>query len=105
MIARIWHGWTSMENAGAYERLLKEEIFIGIGKKQIAGYKGIELLKRFTSNEVEFITIMYFETMDAIKQFAGEDHETAVVPEKAQKLLLRYDQTSQHYEIIKQRED
>ena len=105
MIARIWHGWTSPGNANVYEKIFKEETAINIGNKNIPGYKGIELLKRSTNNEVEFITIMYFETMDAIKQFAGEDYSKAVVPEKAQKVLLRYDQTSQHYEITKERED
>lgn len=105
MIARIWHGWTSPENENAYEKIFLEETAINIAKKNIPGYKGIELLKRSLNNEVEFITIMYFDTMDAIKGFAGEDYETAVVPENAQKTLLRYDATSQHYEIIKQRED
>jgi len=105
MIARIWHGWTSPENANAYEKIFKEETAINIGHKNIPGYKGIELLKRSANNEVEFITIMYFETMDAIKEFAGENYENAVVAEKAQKTLLRYDATSQHYEIIKERED
>lgn len=105
MIARIWHGWTFPENAISYEQLLKEEIFNTIRKKKIDGFNGIELLKRSVDNETEFTTIMYFETIDAIKKFAGEDYEKAVVPEKAQKLLLRYDNTPQHYEIIKKRED
>lgn len=105
MIARIWHGWTSPENENAYEKIFMEETAVNIGNKKIPGYKGIELLKRAVGNEVEFITIMYFDTMDAIKGFAGEDYEKAVVPEKAQKTLLRYDATSQHYEIIKRRED
>jgi heme-degrading monooxygenase HmoA len=82
MIARIWHGWTTLQNANAYEQLLKHEIFTGISNKDIKGYKGIELLKRATANEAEFITIMRFENLDAIKQFAGEDYEIAVVPEK-----------------------
>lgn len=104
MIARIWHGWTNMQNANAYEQLLKHEIFINITNRDIVGYNGIELLKRVVNNETEFITVMYFENLDAVKQFAGENYETAVVPENARRLLLRYDHTSQHYEILKEKQ-
>ena len=75
---------------------------VSIADKNIDGYKGIELLKRINNGEAEFITIMYFESLDAVKHFAGENYEVAVVPENARRLLLRYDNTSQHYEILKQ---
>ena len=102
MIARIWHGWTKPENADAYERLLKEEIFMGIAGEKIPGYQGIRLLRRTLDNsDVEFITIMWFESWPAVKQFAGEDYEQAVVPPKARALLARFDQRSQHYEVRK----
>lgn len=104
MIARIWHGCTNLQNADAYEQLLKHEIFINIGNKNIKGYKGIELLKRIINDETQFITIMYFEDLNAVKEFAGENYEAAVVPENARRLLLRYDNTSQHYEILKQKQ-
>jgi heme-degrading monooxygenase HmoA len=93
-----------MQNADAYEQLLNHEIFVNIADKNIDGYKGIELLKRINNGENEFITIMYFESLDAVKQFAGENYEVAVVPENARRLLLRYDNTSQHYEILKQKQ-
>ena len=99
MICRIWHGYATLQNADAYEQLLKKEIFTGIEEKQIDGYKGIELLIRRTGDEVEFITIMHFISIEAVKQFAGEDYEKAVVPLKAQQLLKRYDDRSQHYEV------
>lgn len=99
MIARIWHGWTSPEKAGAYENLLKEEIFVTISNRHINGFHKIELLKRSHGNEVEFVTIMWFLSMEAVKAFAGEDYEKAVVPPKAQELLLRYDALSQHFEL------
>lgn len=99
MIARIWHGWTTFDNADSYERLLKEEIFPGIAAKNVAGYRGIELLRRPLATEVEFITIMWFESWDAVKQFAGEDYETAYVPAKAREVLARFDERSQHYEV------
>lgn len=99
MIERIWHGWTSHENASAYEALLKNEIFIKIGKRNIEGYKGIRLLVRKHENEVEFVTIMRFESMEAVKAFAGEAYEQSVVPEKARKLLSHFDEKAAHYEV------
>lgn len=99
MIGRIWHGWTKPENADKYERLLKEEIFPGIAAKNVAGYKAIQLFRRPLEDEVEFITIMWFDSWDAVKEFAGEDHEKAYVPQKAREVLERFDDRSQHYEI------
>jgi heme-degrading monooxygenase HmoA len=99
MIGRIWHGWTTPENADVYENLLKMEIFPGIASKKVRGYRGIQLFRRPSGEEVEFITIMWFESMKAIKQFAGEDYEQAYVPTKAREVLARFDECSQHYEI------
>jgi antibiotic biosynthesis monooxygenase (ABM) superfamily enzyme len=99
MISRIWHGWTTPENADAYEALLKSEIFVGIKARGIAGYHGIQLLRRSLGAEVEFITIMWFDSLDALRSFAGEDYEAAVVPAHARLLLAHYDARSQHYEV------
>ena len=99
MISRIWHGWTTPGNADAYEALLKEEIFVGIQSRQIRGFKGIQLLRREAGEEVEFVTIMSFASLDAVHEFAGEDYEVAVVPEKARAVLSRFDSRSLHYEI------
>ncbi|MFW9984788.1 MAG: antibiotic biosynthesis monooxygenase [Candidatus Odinarchaeota archaeon] len=99
MISRIWHGWTTPEKADAYEALLKNEIFIGIQDRQIHGYQGIQLLRRTHKTEVEFITIMWFDSLDSVRTFAGEDYETAVVPPKARELLSRFDARSQHYDV------
>jgi heme-degrading monooxygenase HmoA len=99
MICRIWHGYTAFENADLYESLLKNEIFVGINNRKISGYKGIQLLRRKIENEEEFITIMWFESIDSVKTFAGDDYEKAVVPEEAKKLLSRFDKRSQHYDI------
>jgi hypothetical protein len=100
MIARIWHGFTTFENADIYENLLRNEIFPSIKNRNIKGYKKISLLKRSLENEVEFITIMIFDNLSAVKEFAGGDFEQSVVPEKAQKVLKRHDKSSQHYEIV-----
>ena len=99
MISRIWHGWTTHENASKYEYLLRNEIFTSIEKKNVKGYRKISLLKRILENEIEFITIMGFESWDAVRQFAGEDYEKAYVPPKARAVLERFDKHSQHYEV------
>jgi heme-degrading monooxygenase HmoA len=99
MISRIWHGWTTIENADIYEHLLKTDIFPAIAAKNVSGYRGIQLLRRQLDDEVEFITIMQFDSIEAVKQFAGEDYEKSYVPEKARKVLSRHDERSQHYEI------
>ena len=99
MISRIWRGWTTPANADAHESLLKSEIFQGIQDHQIAGYQGIHLLRRSLEDEVEFVTIMWFDSIDAVRTFAGDDYEAAVVPAKARALLSRFDARSQHYEV------
>jgi len=99
MISRVWHGWTALANADAYESLLKSEIFVGIKNRQIAGYRGIQLFRPNLGDEVEFVTVMWFDTMEAVRTFAGQDYEVAVVPQQARTLLSRFDQRSQHYEV------
>ena len=99
MISRIWHGWTSRENADKYERLLRAEVLPGIHR--IRGYTGAYLLRRdAANNEVEFITITQFTDMNAVREFAGPDYERAVIAPGASGLLLHYDERSQHYETL-----
>jgi antibiotic biosynthesis monooxygenase (ABM) superfamily enzyme len=99
MICRVWHGWTNHANADAYERLLREEIFRGIAGRQITGYHGIELLRREAGDEVEFSTMMWFDSIDAVRTFAGPAYEQAVVPAAARQLLARFDAQSAHYDV------
>jgi heme-degrading monooxygenase HmoA len=99
MISRIWHGWTTRENADTYEALLKKEIFTGIENRHIHGFRGIQLLRKELDKETEFITIMTFDSLESVKEFAGEDYAVAVVPQKARAVLSHFDQRSQHYEI------
>jgi heme-degrading monooxygenase HmoA len=103
MIGRIWHGWTTPGNADKYEALLKDEIFVGIQNRNIRGFKSIQLLRRETGQEVEFLTIMVFDSLDAVREFAGADYELAYVPDKAKAVLAHYDARAQHYEIRAQR--
>lgn len=104
MVIRIWHGWTTPENADAYEALLKREVFAGIAAKSIPGYQKIDLLRRSAGDEVEFVTIMRFSSLDDVKAFVGEDYERAYVPAEARKILKRFDERSQHYELRETRE-
>lgn len=100
MISRIWHGWTTHENADAYEALLRAEVLSGIAARQIAGYQGAHLLRRELNAEVEFVTILWFDSLAAVRRFAGEDYEAAVVPPAARRLLARFDAHSAHYEMV-----
>jgi hypothetical protein len=99
VICRVWHGWTTRANADAYERLLRTEIFPGIAERTIPGYRGIELLRRDASQLVEFVTLMWFDSLDAVRGFAGSDYEVAVVPPAARALLHRFDARSAHYGV------
>ena len=99
MIARIWHGYTTPANADAYEQFLKTEFLPAVEKKNIEGYKKFQLFRKTADDEIEFTTIMWFENLEQIKQFAGEDYEKAVVHPKAQALLKRFDDKSKHFEL------
>jgi hypothetical protein len=89
MIGRMWHGWTTVENADTYENLPKTEIFPGIAAKKVPGYRGIQLFRRPLGEEIEFVTIMWFESLEDVKRFAGEDYEGAYVPPRAREVLSR----------------
>jgi len=100
MIARIWHGWTATANAAAYENLLRTEVLPGIAARGMAGYRGAHLLRRTVDGGVEFTTVCWFDSMDAVREFAGPDFEAAVVPSAARALLLRFDARSQHHDAV-----
>jgi heme-degrading monooxygenase HmoA len=97
MIGRLWHGWTTPANAEAYEALLRSEVLPGIHR--IAGYKGAYLLRNTGTDEVEFVTLTLWESLGAVRAFAGEDYEKAVVLPEARRLLARFDERSMHYEV------
>jgi antibiotic biosynthesis monooxygenase (ABM) superfamily enzyme len=99
MIARIWHGWTKPEDAKAYEDMLRDEIFPSIAARNIKGYRGAELFIHQDADEVEFVTLLRFDSMDAVKDFAGADEAKPVIYPKAEALLVRMDECSRHYRI------
>jgi heme-degrading monooxygenase HmoA len=101
MIARIWHGWTTTDNADEYEALLRAEILPGIHR--VDGYGGAYLLRQDpdgADGEVEFVTITLWDSVDALREFAGDDYEVAVVPPAAREVLARFDERSAHYETL-----
>ena len=97
MIARIWHGYTKPEHADAYESMLKPELLPGVS--QVKGYRASYLLRREAGDEIEFVTIMLWDSIDAIRAVTGADYESAVVPEERRKYLSHYDAKSLQYEI------
>ena len=97
MIARVWHGATKPENADAYESMLKPELLPGISK--VRGYRGSFLLRRDGQDEVEFITLILWDSIDSIRAVAGEDYVVAVVPEERRRYLSRYDARATHFEV------
>lgn len=102
-VKRIWHGWTSPENADKYQALLNQEIFPGIEQKNIPGYVSMELLRRDLDEEVEFVTIMTFESIENVIDFNGSDYELSYVPDVARAVLTRWSELSSHYQAIENR--
>jgi len=100
MISRVWHGWTTPANAPVYEELLRTRILPGIAAKRLPGYHGAHLLRRAAGGEVEFVTILWFDSLDGVRALAGGDYETAYVPPAARAVLARFDARSQHYETV-----
>lgn len=100
MVLRIWRGWTSPENADAYERIVSREVLPSIAERQVPGYHGAHLLRRSLDDEVEFVTIMQFDSLDSVRAFAGEDYEAAYVPARARDVLARFDQRSAHFDVL-----
>ncbi|MCX2723689.1 antibiotic biosynthesis monooxygenase [Roseibium salinum] len=99
MIKRIWHGWTTLENAATYLEVLTTQVIPGIEAKNIPGFLGIEVLRRELADEVEFLTIMSFRSLNDVGAFQGADYERCYVPDVARSVLKRWDEVSQHYEL------
>ena len=103
MVCRIWRGWTTDENAPRYEAIVRGEVIPGIEARAIPGFRAIDLLRREVDDGVEFTTIMWFDDLDSIRTFMGEDYDVAHVPERARAVLSRFDERSAHYEVLDRR--
>ncbi len=102
-IKRIWHGWTTPENADTYVNVLHNVVIPGIVAKKIPGYIGFEVLRQDLEDEVAFITMITFESLDNVIAFQGEDYTQSYIPEEAQSVLKRWDERASHYEVIESR--
>lgn len=103
MICRLWRGWTTKENAGAYERIVRGEVIPGIEARNIPGFRHIDLMRRELGDEIEFQTLMWFDSLDSIKAFMGEDYAASHVPNAARAVLKRFESHSAHYEVVDRR--
>ena len=99
MIARVWRGWTTSEDGDAYEELLRTEVFPALSAR-IPGFRGGYVLRRSREGEEEFVVMTLFESLEAVRAFAGEDYEVPVIEPEAARLLVRGDERAAHYETV-----
>jgi len=103
MICRQWRGWTTLDNADAYERIVRGEVIPGIEARNIPGFLHIDLMRRDIGGEVEFQTLMWFDSVEAIKTFVGEDYSISHVPDDARAVLARFDERATHFQVLDRR--
>jgi heme-degrading monooxygenase HmoA len=104
MICRLWRGWTTRQNAAAYESVVRGQVIPGIESRHIPGFLAIDLIRRDRETDVEFATLMWFDSLDSVKAFMGDDYAAAHVPEAARAVLSDFDKRSAHYEVLDRRE-
>ena len=104
MICRLWRGWTTKENAAAYERVVRGQVIPGIEARHIPGFLAIDLIRRDRDSDVEFMTLMWFDALDSLKAFMGEDYAVAHVPPEARAVLSNFDKRSAHFEVLERRQ-
>ncbi len=97
MIARHWRGWTNRRDADAYETLLKETVLPGL--KAIEGYRGGFVLRSESGDEMEFVVVNLFDSLESVRRFAGEDYCTPIFEPEARRLLSRIEPVAKHYEV------
>jgi heme-degrading monooxygenase HmoA len=103
VICRQWCGWTTPENADAYEKIVRGEVIPGIEARRIHGFRHVDLMRRDLDGEVEFQTLMWFDSLDAIKAFMGKDYAVSHVPAAARAVLKRFDSHAANFEVLDRR--
>lgn len=103
MICRVWHGWATRQNAGAYEAIVRGEVIPDIEARHIPGFRHIDLLRREAGDEVEFTTMMWFDSLDCVRSFMGEDYSVSHVPSAARAVLSRFDERAAHFQVLDRR--
>ena len=104
MICRLWRGWATLQNADAYERIVREQVIPGIEARRIRGFRSIDLARREREHDVEFMTLTWFDSLDAVTAFTGDDYEVAHVPAQAQAVLAHFDKRAAHYQVLDRRD-
>ena len=99
MIGRIWHGWTRPQNAEAYQHYLEGEILPDL-RSRTGGLKGAYVLRREEGDQVEFLTLTLWDSMEAVQRVVGEDHEAAYLPDEERRLLDRFEERVVHYQVV-----
>jgi antibiotic biosynthesis monooxygenase (ABM) superfamily enzyme len=104
MICRMWHGWTTRENADAYQEIVLGQVIPGIEAMRIPGFRAIDLLKMDHGSEIEFTTMMWFDNLDSVRAFMGEDYSVSHVPAQARAVLKRFDARAAHHTVLARRD-
>ena len=104
MICRLWRGWATNQNADAYERIVREQVIPDIEARRIPGFRSIDLVRRERERDVAFMTLLWVDSLDAVKAFMGDDYEAAHVPAEAQAVLADFDQRAAHYQVLDRRD-
>jgi len=103
VICRIWRGWTTPGNAAAYEGIVRGTVIPGIEARRIAGFRHIDLMRRDMEDGVEFTTLMWFDDIESIRAFVGQDYSVSHVPAEARAVLAQFDERAAHYEVLDRR--
>jgi heme-degrading monooxygenase HmoA len=103
MICRLWRGWAAPENADEYERIVRSQVIPDIEARNIPGFRHVDLMKRDLDGEIEFQTLMWFDSLDAIKAFMGEDFSVSHVPLEARAVPNSFDDRAAHFEVLDRR--
>jgi heme-degrading monooxygenase HmoA len=104
MICRLWRGWATHQNADAYERIVREQVIPGIEARRIPGFRSIDLARRERERDVEFMTLIWSDSLDAVKAFTGDDHQVAHGPAQAQAVLADFGKRAAHYQVLDRRD-
>src|SRR5690349_20534111 len=104
MICRLWRSWTTPEDADDYERIVRHEVIPGIEARKIPGFRLMDLMRRDLGGEIEFQTLMWFDSIDAIKTFMGEEYSVSHVPLEARAVLSSFDDRAEHFDDIDRRD-
>jgi hypothetical protein len=100
VVCRVWRGWTTADQAQRYDDYLQKELFPRLGRElRCHGYRGYQLLRLSRGEEVEFMTMLWFESVEHVRSFAGENYETPVISERARLLLTRFADRADHYQL------